>query len=338
MESAHPIDGSGCILACVINWNGWRDTVVCLQSLLQLQPPRFQVVVCDNGSGDGSLDQLCDWLQKQSGFVRRAGVADVDGAISFDGPFACGPSAVHLLPLAANAGYAGAINRSIAWGRRHLGGRDFWLLNNDIWAEPNALAHLVQATRAVPDIGLCGSVLLDWGVPQSVQAIGGQYSRALAVGRHLTALPKSAQAEQGVFFGIDYPVGASLFVTHEYLDAVGLMSEAYFLYYEEMDWAERGRRCGFRPAVALQSRVQHREGASTGSHGGVRRKSMLSEHYGVVNRLRITRRFWPACLPLVWLSLWFVVVERALHGEWGRALLVLRRLFAPWRWMRDEVA
>ena len=129
-------------------------------------------------------------------------------------------------------------------------------------------------------------------------------------------------------------VGASLLATQDYLDRVGLMDDSYFLYYEEMDWVERGRRHGFRPVVALGSRLRHKEGASTGSHGGVRRKSLLSERYGVINRLRITRKFWPHWLPVVWLSLGLVAADRIVHREFARAALVLRLMFSPREWRR----
>jgi hypothetical protein len=60
---------------------------------------------------------------------------------------------------------------------------------------------------------------------------------------------------------------------------------------------------------------------------------LLSERYGVVNRLRITGRFWPHYLPLVWLSLWLVVADRLVHGEFARAALVLRLMFSPRQWL-----
>lgn len=85
--------------------------------------------------------------------------------------------------------------------------------------------------------------------------------------------------------------------------------------------------------IALKSRLLHKEGASTGSHGGVRHMSLLSERYGVVNRLRITRKLWPRYLPLVWLSLWAVVLERLLHGNLARAALVVRLMWSPHLWL-----
>lgn len=328
------------ICIVVINWNGWQDTIFCLRSLFVVSENYIEIVVCDNGSSDDSFARLTEWVMSEGGVDSQSHGAVGEGAqgLHFEGNFSNALKSIHLLRLPKNMGYAGAINRCITWGREALMARDFWLLNNDVKVDPQALAQLVAATHSAPDIGLCGSVLLDWDHPETVQAIGGVFRRYLATGWHKKKLSADADRHQDIFFDIDYPVGASLFVTHDYLEAVGLMDDAYFLYYEEMDWVERGRRHGFRPAVALKSLVQHKEGASTGSHGGVRSKSLLSEHYGVVNRLRITRKFWPLYLPVVWMSLWLVVLNRVLHGEWARAKLVLQLMFQPERWMRDKIA
>jgi GT2 family glycosyltransferase len=327
------------VLAAVINWNGWRDTVICLRSMFALVGPPVNVVVCDNASTDGSFAHLLEWLCGEAGgrMESRALVGELAQLVIVRGSFGAAVKGVYLLALPENHGYAGGANRCISWGRAALGARDFWVLNNDIKVHPDALAALVSVTTSMPGIGLCGSVLMDWDDPQRVQAIGGNYCRWIASGSHFTQLPSGAAGAGKDFLPLDYPVGASLFITHSYLEAVGLMDETYFLYYEEIDWAQRGRSHGFTPGVALRSLVQHREGASTGSHGGVRKKSLLSERYGVVNRLRVTRKFWPSCLPLVWMSLWLVLLDRVAHAEWRRARLVLKLMFTPRLWLGEPI-
>ena len=42
----------------ILNWNGWRDTVECLESLYQISYSSYDVIVLDNGSGDNSLESL----------------------------------------------------------------------------------------------------------------------------------------------------------------------------------------------------------------------------------------------------------------------------------------
>ncbi len=312
--------------AIVVNWNGWRDTVVCVESLMRHAGAPLHILVCDNGSGDGSPAEMEDWLRRR---LPRWHEAPGNGAIVFVNPDREGEvQAVGVLRLPRNFGYAGGANAGIRWAQAHWPCPDFWVLNNDIRAEPGALRALVDVHARLPDAGVCGSVLLDWDSGQ-VQALGARYRHCLAVGTHLTQLPPEGG---DVFLDIDYPVGASLYVTGDYLDRVGLLEEGYFLYYEEMDWVERGRRAGYRPVVALRSRLHHREGASTGSRGA-RQKSMLAERLGILNRLRVTRKFWPHLLPVVWLSLWVVAAERAAHREFARAALVLQLMFRPKLWL-----
>lgn len=296
------------VSAVVVNWNGWRDTTACLASLLAQEDADLRIVVCDNASGDDSVTQLRTWSAGRPGAEQAR---------------------LHLLPLERNLGYAGGLNAGVAWARAHWPARLFWLLNNDLHAEPGALRELLAARERIPAAGLCGSVLLEWDDPSRVQAVGGRYRKWLGVGWHEKT---ATEARDGVCLTMDYPVGASLLVGQDYLDRVGPMEESYFLYGEEVDWVERGRRLGYVPIVALRSRLRHKEGASTGSTGGVRRKSLLSERYGVVNRLRVTRKFWPWLLPVVWSSLLLVALDRLVHGEWARALLVLRLMFSPRQW------
>lgn len=310
----------------IVNWNGWRDTIACLESLLALQGAPMRLIVCDNASSDGSASELERWLNG------RLPACRVQAEPAWTSPSRdASVLSVHILRLSHNLGYAGGLNAGIRWAQERWPLRGFWLLNNDVRAEPGALDAMLAAYDSTPDAGLCGSVLLEWDRPQCIQAVAGLYRRWLGVGWHDKQMP----ADGGeVTLDLDYPVGASMFVSAEYLRKVGPMDPSYFLYYEEMDWAERGRRHGYRPIVALRSRLRHKEGASTGSHGGVRNKSLLSEHYGVINRLRITRKFWPAYLPLVWLSLVLVVLDRACHREWARAMLVLTLMMSPRQWLQ----
>ena len=45
----------------ILNWNGWEDTIECLESVFHLNHPNFSVIVCDNASQDESLDRIEEW-------------------------------------------------------------------------------------------------------------------------------------------------------------------------------------------------------------------------------------------------------------------------------------
>ena len=36
----------------ILNWNGWQDTLECLESLYDIDYPDYNVIVVDNGSKD----------------------------------------------------------------------------------------------------------------------------------------------------------------------------------------------------------------------------------------------------------------------------------------------
>ena len=47
------------LVGCVIlNWNGWRDTVACLDALRAIKYSRMLIVVVDNGSTDDSVSRI----------------------------------------------------------------------------------------------------------------------------------------------------------------------------------------------------------------------------------------------------------------------------------------
>lgn len=319
-----PASPPGQTTAIVVNWNGWRDTIACIESLLALEGARFRVVVCDNGSSDGSVLHLASWLARRLPQWRTGDDHNLASPEAREGV-----QSIHLLPLDGNLGYAGGINAGITWARAQWSPAGYWLLNNDVHVKAGALDALVQASTQVPGAGVCGSVLLEWEPPHQVQAVAGRFRRWLGVGWHDRHLPVDGS---DFSTDLDYPVGASMYVSAAYVERVGLMDAGYFLYCEEMDWVESGRRAGLRPVVALRSQLRHKEGASTGSGAGVRNKSMVSERYGVTSRLRITRKFWPARLPVVWLSLLAVVADRVAHGEFARAALVARLMVSPRFW------
>jgi GT2 family glycosyltransferase len=202
-----------------------------------------------------------------------------------------------------------------------------WLLNNDTVVRPEALSALVARLRERRDAGQCGSRILAYTTPERVQYRGGAaygrwWGRIRPIG---AAEPGDAPADvASVERAMDYVAGSSLMVTREFIEAVGLMDERYFLYYEELDWATRGRR--FALAYAHDSVVYHREGRSVGARSTGEPLSELAEYHGLRNRLAYTRRFFPAALPTVYLGMVAALLNRVRRGQLRRATLLARIL------------
>ena len=47
----------------ILNWNGWKDTIECLESVFRIDYPNYQVIVLDNASTDGSVERIKAWTE-----------------------------------------------------------------------------------------------------------------------------------------------------------------------------------------------------------------------------------------------------------------------------------
>jgi len=86
---------------------------------------------------------------------------------------------------------------------------------------------------------------------------------------------------------VDCPSGVAGLVRREALEVVGGFDEAYYLYYEDVDWGLRARRAGWRTSFVRSARVLH--GGSTGTASDPARR----RYYNVRNRLRFSSRHSP---------------------------------------------
>jgi len=316
----------------VLNWNGWRDTIECLESLIRLDYPNYTIVVCDNASSDDSWDQIRRWVcgdvtasctNRQLAHLISPPVAKPIPSISHSSPDASLNSPTPRCPLVliqtgSNLGFAGGNNVGLRYALSHTDCKYFWLLNNDTVVKADSLSRMVEQMSSDQHLGICGSTLLDYASPQTIQTLGGKRYSSWN-GRVLTRKHTMQLSSQS----IDYVQGASMLVRREFLETVGLMEEGYFLYFEEIDWAMRSRG-RFRLGYAPLSIVYHKEGASIGTHTRRQQRSLLAEHYATRNRLLFTRKFYPALVPSVLGCVILSFVHRLLVGDLSRA----RKIFA----------
>lgn len=327
------------VAVVIVNSNSWTDTIECLESVLRSDLPGVSAIVCDNASHDGSAARLEAWAEgRLEAFVPASNPlrplswpplpkpvahacyeraeAERGGDPEVDPPLV-------LVRNEENLGFAGGNNV----GLRYVIARgDFdyvWLLNPDTVVRPDSLRHLVEAMEADPAMGACGSTVLYYGAPDTVQVLGGaRYNRWLALPNHIgLGRPAAAPVDAAdVARGMTYVYGASMLVSRGFLEDVGLLDEDYFLYFEELDWAMRARGrygLGFAP----RSVVYHREGTKLGAG---RNKSFVSDFYFMRNRIRVTRKYNPRVLPTVYVALAAALLRRAQRGQWDRVRMIAK--------------
>jgi len=308
------------VYVVLVNWNGWADTIECLETLMRSDYPDYRVIVCDNRSADGSVSRIKAWAEGRlalriplehplrklshppipkpvSYSIRRRGEAESGGKRERDIP------ALTVIENGANLGFAGANNVAIRYALARDDVDYFWFLNNDTVVKPDALTHLVRKARRTPGAGICGSTIAFYHAPQMISARGGAaynmwFGLSFPLGR-LQPLESEVDA-RNTERAFDYVVGASMLVSRSFIEDVGLMNEEYFLYYEELDWAMRARG-RYSLAYAPRSVIYHKEGAAAKTLNR-RSKRRRAESFLLKSKLRFTWKFAPAALPTVLLQ------------------------------------
>ncbi|WP_419804056.1 glycosyltransferase family 2 protein [Terriglobus sp.] len=310
----------------LLNWNGCRDTVACVASLHQSESQDFIIVICDNASEDDSWEKIQSWCE-----------ANASGTFAIWEPGSRwdGTKKVALIQTGSNLGFAGGCNVGIRFVLQQTSCDYLWLLNNDTVVYPDALTNQVQMMQTDRGLGPLGSTLVYFDQPDTVQCFGGygfNFWTARVRPFPFVPDPKQPPSVAEVESRMRYVSGASTFVSRRFVESVGLLNEQYFLYFEEIDWAVRGK--GFRISYCPDSIVLHKEGRSIGSASAATRRSRQSELWLTRNRILFTRTYFPLRLPvaLVWVLL--VALIRLCTGKREMAATLLQGV---WKGLRAPI-
>jgi N-acetylglucosaminyl-diphospho-decaprenol L-rhamnosyltransferase len=263
--------------------NGWELTESCLAHLRKQTVPHA-VVVCDNGSADGT-----------PAHVRR-----------------CFPE-VRVVELGANLGFPAACNRGVAAGD----GDVVVLLNNDVDCRPKFLERLVVPLRD-ERVASVASLLLKPGA-KTIESFGLTADPTLAGYPRLRDRPAgAAQLDLPLLVG---PSGAAGAYRRRAWEAVGGLDEGVFMYGEDVELALRLRAAGWSAAGAADAVAIHIGSASAATRspwqryqGGFARGYFL-RRYGVLSSIIAPRALATEAIVVVGDALVFSRDLAALRGR-----------------------
>ncbi len=219
----------------IVNYNGKLDLPRCLESLMAAgKELALDVIVVDNGSTDGSLD-------------------DAEARFPL----------FRYLRAGQNLGFAGGCNRGLSLAT----GRHAMLLNPDTEVLPGALPTLVQALDRHPAWGIVGPRLLD-GKDQPYPAAR-RFPTPCYLFCESTRLAfffPHTRLFAGYYYGERDPLtldrveqieGSALVISQAARQAVGELDERFFLFFEEVDWCKRVSDSGLEIHVVQNAAVRH---------------------------------------------------------------------------------
>ncbi|WP_416908769.1 MAG: glycosyltransferase family 2 protein [Polymorphobacter sp.] len=344
----------------LVNWNRWRDTIECLESLLA-SSIGLKIIVVDNASADQSTEHILAWSRGEdianpaseamSRFstppspkpvsVQRLASADIpsnanaaaqvpkDEKSSGDR----GQHEIILVESDQNLGFAGGNNLGIRLAMADRSVSYVWLLNNDTVVATETPANLLATLETTENVGQCGTVVRYYHAPDTVQALCG--SRFQPITGRSWSLGAGTSVHDGfdpadIASKCDFVLGASLAVSRAFIDRVGLMEESYFLYFEEIDWAIRNQRHSGGPlttAFAANAVVWHKEGGTIGSSSKKNARSLLSEYWLTRSRISFTVRYYKFYILFHIIITIFYISRHLLQGRAPAAANLTRALF-----------
>lgn len=241
----------------VVNWNRRELLRQCLHSLAQQAGVRFEVILVDNGSRDGSAE-----------------MAQVEFEHS-------GLLPLRVLRNAANVGFCRANNQGIEASR----GEFIALLNNDAEAAPSWLACLRRAFDRGADIGMAASKILLKHEPSRIDKAGHLiYPDGQNRGRG------TGELDVGQYERVEevlWPDGCAAMYRRRMLEQIGGFDEDFFAYGDDAELGLRARLAGWRCLYMPEAVVWHHRGATLGLTST--RRLMLIER----NRLLLAVKLFP---------------------------------------------
>jgi GT2 family glycosyltransferase len=229
---------------CIVTFQACNLLRDCLLSIRENPPDgRYEVVIVDNGSSDGTVQMLRDEF-----------------------PELC------LIENRTNRGYTAPMNQALRQGR----GRFLLQLNPDTLVLPGALQNLMDFFDAHPEAGICGPKVLNrdgslqkpcrrgesrpWAVFTYFTGLWKLFPRSKLFGGYLMNYMDEDQTHEAA--GVS---GSCMLIRREVIEAIGYLDERFFAYQEDADFCFQARRAGWKIFYVPSARIIH-----YGGYGGSR--------------------------------------------------------------------
>ncbi|MCR4322884.1 MAG: glycosyltransferase family 2 protein [Candidatus Azambacteria bacterium] len=240
----------------VLNYNGTADTLECLRSLTHCTYKNFSVIVVDNASVDADA------------FAH---------VVRTEFPHA------HIISCSENTGFAGGNNAGIRYALEQ-GNEYVLLLNNDTTVAPDFIEHVIAAAESDARMGIVGAKIYFHAEPDHIWFNGADFSWVDG-GKHYQYGERDNEPNETVVSSTTFVTGCAMLISRAVIEKIGLLEEAFFMYYEDIDYCLRAKRAGFTSCVAPGAHVWHKVSRASTAMGMPR-----IHYYHIRNALLLTMR------------------------------------------------
>ncbi len=217
------------VAAVILNWNGFDNTVECVQSLQNSGYSNLHIVVADNGSKNNEAQRLQQTLPD-----------------------------VTVLANEKNLGVAGGNNTGLRFVLNDPSFEYVIMMNNDLMVAPGAIHALVRPAQTNTHVGMVASRMMNYFRRDEIDNAGiFLLTSGLGYNRKSEAMPLFCPCS-----------GFGLYRTQALQDIRmpndEVWDDDYFAYVDELDVGFRVRMTGYTAAYADDAVAYHKDGASSG--------------------------------------------------------------------------
>ena len=264
----------------ILNWNNWKDTIECLESVYQIEYPCYDIIVVDNASHDDSIERIEEYCKgritptskffkyshKNKPIIVRKYTKNESEAgtqVAAEGDKLASNRKLTIIMNDQNLGFAEGCNVGIRFAKCESASFVL-LLNDDTVVAPEFLGELIELAKLDPCYGFVGPKVYFYnydGRNDVINSVGGRLTMRKGATRQIGF----GKIDNGQFdepLELDYVEGSCLLTRAEVIRDIGLLDPAYFAYWEETDWCIRGRNTGYKAIYAPKSKIWHKVAAS----------------------------------------------------------------------------
>jgi len=239
----------------LLNYNGAKDTIECVESLEKIIYKNFEIIVVDNNSDEKDKKLLEGALKKEN---------------------------VSVIYNDSNLGFSGGNNIGI--NKAINGDSDFvLLLNNDTVVEPDFLEPLLEIFNKNKNSGIAAPQINYYNEPEKVWSEGGKISKIRGSGFAYSERMDNNENIDDTKVG--FVSGCCMLIKNEVFEDVGLFDEKFFLYVEDTDLCFRTDQLGYKIYITHKSKIFHKVNQTT-----AKENSTLPIYYNTRNRLYFAKK------------------------------------------------
>jgi hypothetical protein len=275
----------------ILNWNGWQDTLECLESVFQIDYPNYQVILVDNNSQDQSLEKIRKYTQgkitvkspffiynpnnkpmKITELTKQETEQPTDNIPEANNHLGSNDQLI-LIINDTNYGFAEGNNIAIKYTQQTHNPDYILLLNNDTLVTPEFLTQMVKVAEIDGKVGMVGCKLLNADNPRIIDSTGHVISWGRIVDRGHGEVDNGQYDNELIVMGA---MAACALYKKEMLMEVGLLDTSYVILGEDADFSWRAHNHGWNALYAPDAVVYHKRGRSITKKSIIPKMTVLS--------------------------------------------------------------